>query len=79
MRKLSVDNLKNGIVTRGILIDMPRLKNLPWLEPGTPVFVEDLEAWEKQAGQGRVRRRDFPAHRPVGAAREARAVERGPE
>ena len=47
--KLSVQNLKNGIVTRGILIDIPRLRNLPYLEPGTPVFVEDLEAWEKQA------------------------------
>ena len=48
--KLGIDNLKNGIVTRGILIDIPRLKNLPYLEPGTPVFVEDLEAWEKRAG-----------------------------
>ena len=24
-------------------------KGLPYLEPGTPVFVEDIEAWEKQA------------------------------
>ena len=48
--KLGVENLKNGVVTRGILIDIPRLKNLPYLEPGTPVFVEDLEAWEKKAG-----------------------------
>ncbi len=47
--KLAVDNLKNGVVTRGVLIDMPRLKKVPWLEPGTPVFVEDIEAWEKQA------------------------------
>lgn len=48
--KLGVENLKNGIITRGILIDIPRLKNLPYLEPGTPVFVEDLEAWERKAG-----------------------------
>jgi kynurenine formamidase len=48
--KLGVENLKNGVVTRGILIDIPRLKSLPYLEPGTPVFVEDLEAWEKKAG-----------------------------
>jgi kynurenine formamidase len=47
--QLGIDKLKNGVVTRGILIDMPRLKNLPYLDPGTPVFVEDLEAWEKQA------------------------------
>ena len=48
--RLGIDNLKNGIVTRGILIDIPRLKNLPFLEPGTPIYVEDLEAWEKKAG-----------------------------
>ena len=23
---------------------------MPYLEPGTPIYVEDLEAWEKQAG-----------------------------
>jgi kynurenine formamidase len=43
-------DLKNGIVTRAILIDIPRLKNLAYLEPGTPVFQEDLDAWEKRAG-----------------------------
>ena len=48
--KLGIDHLKNGVVTRGILIDIPRLKKLPYLEPGTPVYVEDLEAWEKMAG-----------------------------
>lgn len=48
--QLGVQNLRNGIVTRGILLDIPRLKGLPYLEPGTPVFVEDIEAWEKQAG-----------------------------
>jgi kynurenine formamidase len=48
--KLGVENLRNGVVTRGILFDIPRLKNVPYLEPGTPVFVEDLEAWEKRTG-----------------------------
>ena len=48
--KLGIQNMRNGYVTRGILIDMPRLKGLPYLEPGTPVFVEDIEAWEKKAG-----------------------------
>jgi kynurenine formamidase len=48
--KLGIQNLKNGIVTRGILIDIPRLRHVPYLEPGTPIYVEDLEAWEKQAG-----------------------------
>ena len=48
--KNSIHNLKNGIVTRGVLIDIPRLRGVPYLEPGTPIYVEDLEAWEEQAG-----------------------------
>ena len=48
--KNSIHNLKNGIFTRGILIDVPRLKGVLYLEPGTPIYVEDLEAWEKKAG-----------------------------
>jgi len=48
--RLGVENLRNGLVTRGILIDIPRLRNVEYLEPGTPVFVEDIEAWEKMAG-----------------------------
>jgi len=48
--KAGIQGLKNGIVTRGILIDIPRLKGVPYLEPGTPVFPEDVEAWEKKAG-----------------------------
>ena len=46
----SIHNVKNGIFTRGVLIDIPRLKGVPYLEPGTPIYVEDLEAWEKKAG-----------------------------
>jgi kynurenine formamidase len=37
-------------VTRGILLDIPRLKGVPYLEPGTKVYIEDVEAWEKKAG-----------------------------
>jgi kynurenine formamidase len=47
--KLSIDTLKQGVITRGILLDIPRLKGVPYLEPGTPVYQEDVEAWEKQA------------------------------
>jgi kynurenine formamidase len=48
--KNSIHNVKNGVFTRGVLIDIPRLKGVPYLEPGTPIYVEDLEAWEKQSG-----------------------------
>jgi kynurenine formamidase len=46
----SIMTMKNGIVTRGVLYDIPRLKGVPYLEPGTRIFAEDLEAWEKKAG-----------------------------
>ena len=45
-----IEHHKNGIMTRGILVDLPRLRNVPYLEPGTPVYASDLEAWEKFAG-----------------------------
>jgi kynurenine formamidase len=48
--KNSIHNVKNGIFTRGVLIDIPRLKGVPYLEPGTSIYIEDLEAWERQVG-----------------------------
>lgn len=48
--KNSILTMKDGIVTRGVLYDIPRLKGVPWLEPGTRITVEDLEAWEERAG-----------------------------
>ena len=47
--KLSIRNFKNGILTRGILMDIPVLKGIDYLEPGTPIYPEDLDAWEKKA------------------------------
>jgi len=49
-QKLAVTAFKNGIVSRGILIDIPHLKGQPWLEPPSAIYPEDLEAWEKKAG-----------------------------
>jgi kynurenine formamidase len=48
--KLGIEHLKQGVVTRGVLLDIPRLKGVPFLEPGTAVYQEDVEAWEKKAG-----------------------------
>lgn len=47
--KNGILNFKNGFITRGILMDIPRLKGVDYLEPGTPIYPEDLDAWEKQA------------------------------
>ena len=46
----SIANLQGGIVTRGVLFDIPRLTGVPYLDPGTPIYMEDLEAWEEMAG-----------------------------
>jgi kynurenine formamidase len=49
-KELAITGYKNGIVTRGILIDIPYLKNVPYLEPGTAIYPEDLDQWEKKTG-----------------------------
>jgi hypothetical protein len=48
--KLGLDNLKDGIVTRGVLIDMTRLKARGAGERGGLIYADDVEAWEKQTG-----------------------------
>ena len=48
--KLAIINFKQGIVTRAILMDIARLKGVDYLEPGTPMYVDDLEAWERASG-----------------------------
>ncbi len=49
--KGNINALKDGIVTRGVLFDATLLPGKAdargWLEPGTPVHREDLEALEK--------------------------------
>jgi len=42
----SIELAGGGIVTRGVLLDIARLKGVKWLEPGTEIFPEDLEAAE---------------------------------
>ena len=46
---LNIEIARNGIFARGVLVDMPELKGVPYLAPGTPIYPEDLDAWEKKA------------------------------
>jgi kynurenine formamidase len=48
--KDDVLSMKNGIFTRGVLFDMPKWKGVSYLGDDEPIYVEDLEAWEKKAG-----------------------------
>jgi kynurenine formamidase len=49
-RKLGVEAFRNGILTRCVLMDIPRLHGVRYLEGGRPIDPDDLEAWERQAG-----------------------------
>ncbi len=48
--ELSVDVAADGIVGRGVLLDIPRSRGVPWLEPGDHVTAEDLLAAERDQG-----------------------------
>jgi kynurenine formamidase len=39
-----------GIAGRGVLLDIPKLRGVKWLEPGEAVTAEELEAVEKTQG-----------------------------
>ena len=46
----AIDLLEDGLVGRGVLLDAPRARGVPWIEPGDHVFREDLEAAERLQG-----------------------------
>lgn len=48
--RLGIENAHEGVFTRGVLVDMAWLKGVRWLEPGTAITAEDLEAWERKTG-----------------------------
>lgn len=73
-QKLDIAKLKQGIFTRAVLFDIPRLKGVPYLEPGTPVLPEDLDAWEELVGV-KVARGDAVLIR---TGRWARRADKGP-
>ncbi len=45
----AIDRMGPGVATRAILVDLPLMRKVEWLEPGTPILVSDLEEWEKFA------------------------------
>ena len=46
----SVETMKDGIVTRGVLLDITKLKGKPYLDAGEAIFPADLEAAEQAQG-----------------------------
>jgi len=47
---LDVTTMKDGVVSRGVLFDVPRHRGVEWLEPGERVTVQELEAIERETG-----------------------------
>jgi kynurenine formamidase len=41
---------ESGIVSRGVLLDIPAARGRDWLEPGDPIHPDDLEAAEQAQG-----------------------------
>src|SRR5258706_7512448 len=48
-RNGAIDALKDGVVSRGVLIDAPRVLGREWLEPGEAISPAHLDAAEKDA------------------------------
>jgi kynurenine formamidase len=46
----TVEALKDGLVGRGVLLDVPRTRGVSWLEPGESVLPGDLEESESRQG-----------------------------
>jgi kynurenine formamidase len=47
---LDITAYAHGVVGRGVLIDIPHVRGVKWLEPGEAVTREDIEAAEVAAG-----------------------------
>jgi kynurenine formamidase len=46
----TVGEMSDGIVSRGVFVDVPLMRDLPYLAGDVTVTVADLEAWEARTG-----------------------------
>ena len=46
----SIELVKDGVVTRGVLVDVPMIRGVDWVERGEGVMPEDIEAAEARCG-----------------------------
>jgi kynurenine formamidase len=49
-KSLDITAYSSGIMGRGVLLDIPRLRGVPWLEPGTAVTGAELEMAARAEG-----------------------------
>jgi kynurenine formamidase len=72
-KRNSVMCAKDGIVSRGVLLDMPRTLGVPWLEPAQVIDPDQLDAAEAKEGV-KVRRGDILL---ISTGRDARRAKHG--
>jgi kynurenine formamidase len=48
--ELGIHELKDGVVSRGVLLDVPASRGVLFLEAGEPIFADDLERAEAHGG-----------------------------
>src|SRR5688572_25881589 len=71
----AITALHEGVITRGVLLDVAKVRGVDWLEPGEAVHPEDLDACETAGGM-RVEEGDVVIMR-TGYGRKVR--DRGPD
>jgi hypothetical protein len=67
---LAVTAYREGIFTRGVLVDIPWLRLVPYLEATDVIYPEELDAWEK------IWACTFKAETSFSSARDAELSER---
>ena len=70
----TIEAAGNGIAGRGVLLDVPRARGIPWVEPGEHIFRTDLERAELEEGLS-VREGDILV---VRTGHSRRLADRGP-
>jgi kynurenine formamidase len=46
----SIDRIKDGVVGRGVLLDLPRFRGVPWLDGGTAIAPDELDSCAESVG-----------------------------
>ena len=51
LTQLGIEQIgEKGLISRGILIDFPRFKNISYLQPGQLITIDDFLLWEEKTG-----------------------------
>ncbi|HEY2104669.1 MAG TPA: cyclase family protein [Candidatus Binataceae bacterium] len=48
--KLAIDVARSGVISRGVLLDIPRLRKVPWLEIDQHIYPDELDAATREQG-----------------------------